>query len=443
VAEKCTDGIDNNCDSFTDTDDSVACNVGCADGDGDGYWCNDCNDGSAAIHPGAAEICNNAVDDDCNGSTPDVFDGDGDGSLCNLDCNDADPAIRPGAAEITCDGVDNDCNAGTSDDVDADADTFACGDDCNDANALVHPARPEITCDGIDNDCNPATSDLMDGDVDGFVCVALGVRGAGLSLEALGAASSIEVLNNTVVDNSTLLGIGGGMWLDDLLSNEANLVANNAVVQNSALVASGIDHSRFSGQVRANDLSGNVPHDLYDAGGSGAEMAGNLFLDPKFQSGAFGNYRPRPDSPLIDAADPDLAPATDIDRYPRPVDGDDDMVALPDIGAYEYPSGEVLNLRFVGKHALAWDTSPGDPGYNLYRGSIARLRNFGRYTQTSPPEGAQFCDVEVGEVPFSDPFMPSAGVPVFYIVTLAGDQFEGTLGADSFGAIRPNDNPCP
>ncbi len=40
-----------------------------ADQDGDGVrWCEDCDEGNAAVHPGAPEICGNGVDDNCNGT---------------------------------------------------------------------------------------------------------------------------------------------------------------------------------------------------------------------------------------------------------------------------------------------------------------------------------------------------------------------------------------
>jgi hypothetical protein len=50
----------------------VSCEQGspadATDADGDGVpWCNDCDDGNAAAHPGAPELCGNHVDDNCDG----------------------------------------------------------------------------------------------------------------------------------------------------------------------------------------------------------------------------------------------------------------------------------------------------------------------------------------------------------------------------------------
>ncbi len=208
-APEICDGLDNDCDNeidegvqqtfYADTD---------MDGFGDpgnttqactapaGYVTDntDCDDNNPAIYPGAPEIPNDGIDQDCNGSD-DVIDNDNDGFDSSVDCNDANPDIYPGAPEI-CDGLDNDCDSQTDEGVlqtfyaDTDLDGFgdpnntiqACSapagyvtdnTDCNDATGAAYPGAPEI-CDGIDNDCDGQIDEgvqlafYSDDDGDGF-----------------------------------------------------------------------------------------------------------------------------------------------------------------------------------------------------------------------------------------------------------------------------------
>jgi hypothetical protein len=92
--------------------------------------CGDCSDANASIHPGAVEIPGDGIDQDCNGMEACYRDADNDGYGTPVlivsvdldcfdfgeepsdtsDCDDNAPSIHPGAVEIPNNGIDEDCN---------------------------------------------------------------------------------------------------------------------------------------------------------------------------------------------------------------------------------------------------------------------------------------------------------------------------------------------
>ena len=217
--------VDDNCNGTTDEIGAKGCKLFHADADKDGYGgadqqcacaadpvyvsldASDCADGNAAVHPGAAEVCD-GLDNNCDGVTDPAgidnctnyfLDGDADGygnvqaqvkCLCSAvglfsaitpgDCNDAAGAIHPGATAL-CNSLDDNCDgeidngAGTFYYQDADNDgygnatvalqscdpiaTFVTNKlDCNDGKTAIHPGALEV-CDGVDNDCSGQADD--------------------------------------------------------------------------------------------------------------------------------------------------------------------------------------------------------------------------------------------------------------------------------------------
>ena len=231
------DDVDEDCSGAADDDDGDVAGTSrwYLDTDGDGYGADstrveqceqpsgyvsergDCDEGDAAIHPGASEVCDASdVDEDCSGDADDAdssasgtstwyrdHDGDGYGNssrhvdLCDApsgyvsdgsDCDDDASGVNPGATEVCDDAdVDEDCSGAADDDdpdvvgldwyLDDDGDGY--GDaassvascdrpsgyvpdstDCDDADAGVNPAAREL-CDAsnVDEDCSGAADD--------------------------------------------------------------------------------------------------------------------------------------------------------------------------------------------------------------------------------------------------------------------------------------------
>ena len=175
-AERCGDGVDNDCDM---TIDDGCPGVDCVDKDGDGWGVGsqcevaDCDDNEAARHPWAGEVCGDNIDNDCDGTVDDgcpgvdCVDSDGDGwgtgSACSRqDCDDSNRALHPWAREICNDNLDNDCDRAIDEQCvlcqDTDGDGHGIGPrcnswDCDDADPTTFPGASE-RCDGRDNNCD-------------------------------------------------------------------------------------------------------------------------------------------------------------------------------------------------------------------------------------------------------------------------------------------------
>ena len=164
-----------------------------------GYVTNntDCNDTSAAIHPGATETCN-GNDDNCNGAvdesslsplqplTQSCYSGPSNTAGVGV-CRTGTQTCSGGSfgsceGEVTptaevCNGQDDNCDGQTDEGVqttfyrDGDGDgygnatmtTQACtapagyatnNTDCNDSSAAIHPGATEVCGDSIDQDCD-------------------------------------------------------------------------------------------------------------------------------------------------------------------------------------------------------------------------------------------------------------------------------------------------
>lgn len=210
TATEVCDGADNNCDGVTDENDAADASTWYIDEDKDGY-----------------------------GTDADIMMSCGDPSdetltfVANaLDCNDEDASVNPGAGEICEDGVDQNCDGTDLScvvDNDQDDDGYFIGEDCDDTNASIHPGTAEICGDSLDNNCDGSTDEGCEAPDDGT---------AGIGTDDVGDGTD-GITTDGGVTNGPDDDVADDGSDGDSIGNNTSANADDSVAQSSPTSAGG------------------------------------------------------------------------------------------------------------------------------------------------------------------------------------------------------------
>jgi hypothetical protein len=192
----------------------------------------DCDDTVPTVFPGATEVPDNEVDEDCDGLVDCHVDRDGDGfggmdllvscaadpdwTLDDQDCDDSNAEVSPLMVEVVGNAHDDDCDGSAAcfEDLDGDhagiAGTLVWStdascvhpgmgfyEDCDETDPLVSPHLEDLPGDAIDQDCDGLLRCFIDEDGDGY-----GVEATVLSVTTTCEAPGIAATDDDCDDSA-------------------------------------------------------------------------------------------------------------------------------------------------------------------------------------------------------------------------------------------------
>ena len=422
------------------------------DGDGDGYSYRqgDCNDCNAAVYPGAPELCdginNNCSDPEWPATPANELNTDGDAfRICQGDCDDADASVFPGAPQL-CDSTNNDCGdpawpAVPANEADADGDGFRiCSGDCDDWNPLVHVGAVEL-CNGLDDNCDGQIDEgvlatfYRDADGDGYGNPSQSVQLCHASPGFVNQDGDCDDTRSSVYPSAPEV----CNFIDDNCNGEIdenflgldtdgdgvhNSCDNCLSVYNPSQLDS--DHDG-----RGNSCDNCIAFPNPDQTDTDADSVGNGCDNCPTE---YNPAQADADADTVGDACDNCLSMSNRDQADSDQDNEGD--------ACDWNDG-LLYFTRIQKGRLTWQPETVYSHFNLYRGSLDRLRVAGEYTQDViiEPDAGVWCNLMVNTQ--ADAHLPSPGRGNFYLITGRNSSGESSLGMRSDGTIRPNHHPCP
>lgn len=103
----------------------------------------------------------------------------------------------------------------------------------------------------------------------------------------------------------------------------------------------------------------------------------------------------------------------------------------------------MIYMRFPLAGRLEWQEEDGYTSWNCYMGDLGLLKSSGLYTQPPGPPGLARRECGITEPWKDDSTDPDSHQTAFFLISGATAGVEGSLGEDSEGVERLNQNPCP
>lgn len=184
--------------------------------------------------------------------------------------------------------------------------------------------------------------------------------GAGVLLHGDDSSSPNNAIRDVTITNLTLVNNGiGTAWAGGLNINSLYLgnIISGVTISNTILWGNNLEDA-IHGSETPDSVAYSILNDVRFTGSNG-----NIYESPEFQDPATWDYSLQASSPGVDTGDPSAANIglQDLDKKRRLWDGDGDLLAVVDRGAWEYGAVTPQEIDVLGNgfSILNGDTVPG------------------------------------------------------------------------------------